>query len=87
MTYKRVGTKRLAFCFSYFMLTAVSADVVTEDDLLADMHLVSSVTHMNQTLDKTNAFFDKDWKAYKETMSKVETKTFQDIKTFSKINP
>ncbi len=55
MTYKRVGTKRLAFCFSYFMLTAVSADVVTEDDLLADMHLVSGVTHMNQTLDKTPA--------------------------------
>ena len=55
MTYKRVGSKRLAFCLSYFMLTAVSADVVTEDDLLADMHLVSSVTHMNQTLDKTPA--------------------------------
>jgi len=42
---------------------------------------------LNQTLDKTNAFFDKDWKAYKETMSKVKTKTFQDIKTFSKMNP
>ncbi len=39
---------------------------------------------LNEALDNTNAFFEKDWKAYRETMTKVKTKPFKDIKVFSK---
>jgi hypothetical protein len=40
---------------------------------------------LNEALDKTNAFFEKDWKTYKEAINKVETKPFKDTKRFIKI--
>jgi len=40
---------------------------------------------LNEALDKTNAFFEKDWKTYKEAIGKVETKPFKDTKRFIKI--
>lgn len=55
MAYLRVKLRVAAFVAAFFVLMPVMAAVVTEDDLLTDIHMVSSVTHMNQTLDKTPA--------------------------------
>ena len=59
MAYSRVKGKAAVFLVAFFVQTSGVANhtpaVVTEDDLLTDIHMVSSVTHMNQTLDKTPA--------------------------------
>ncbi len=36
-------------------LSFADNDIITEDDVFGDLHFVSSVTHMNQTVDKTPA--------------------------------
>ena len=55
MTYNPAANLMLLCCCILFVFSSARADMVTEDDLLADIHLVSSVTHMNQTLDQTPA--------------------------------
>ncbi|MGB1244458.1 MAG: hypothetical protein ACPG88_03400, partial [Porticoccaceae bacterium] len=59
MADSRVKGKAAVFLVAFFVQTSGVANhtpaVVTEDDLLTDIHMVSSVTHMNQTLDKTPA--------------------------------
>jgi hypothetical protein len=40
---------------------------------------------LNKALQKTNAFFAKDWLQYKEAMNLVNTKLFKETKTFNKI--
>ncbi|MFT4942904.1 MAG: photosystem II stability/assembly factor-like uncharacterized protein [Candidatus Paceibacteria bacterium] len=39
---------------------------------------------LNAALDETNAFFEKDWLAYKDAMTLVKTKRFKDTKIFIK---
>ncbi len=45
------------------------------------------IKHANDALkgalDKTNAFFREDWKPYQETIEKLETSPFKEIKTFT----
>jgi iron complex outermembrane receptor protein len=55
MTYSHINAKTAVVLFASIALAPAVAAVVTEDDLLTDIHMVSSVTHMNQTLDKTPA--------------------------------
>lgn len=55
MAYSGIKAKAVLFFSTSFALVPAVATVVTEDDLFTDIHMVSSVTHMNQTLDKTPA--------------------------------
>ena len=38
---------------------------------------------LKSALDKTNSFFTKDWKAYREAIEKLDDSPFKDVKTFS----
>ena len=56
-------------------------DGITQTEITLLKH---AQDHLNDALDKTNAFFEKDWLAYKDTMTKLKTKPFKDTKIFSK---
>ena len=42
-------------CLLAVVNTSVASSMITEDDLFGELHLVSSVTHMKQRVDKTPA--------------------------------
>jgi len=56
-------------------------DGITQTEITLLKH---AQDQLNDALDKTNAFFEKDWLAYKDAMAKVKTKPFKDTKIFSK---
>jgi photosystem II stability/assembly factor-like uncharacterized protein len=56
-------------------------DGITQTEITLLKH---AQDHLNDALDKTNAFFEKDWLAYKDAMTDVKTKPFKDTKIFSK---
>ena len=56
-------------------------DGITQTEITLLKH---AQDQLNDALDKTNAFFEKDWLAYKDAMTKVKTKPFKDTKIFSK---
>jgi len=56
-------------------------DGITQTEITLLKH---AQDQLNDALDKTNAFFEKDWLAYKDAMTDVKTKPFKDTKIFSK---
>ena len=56
-------------------------DGITQTEITLLKH---AQDQLNNALDKTNAFFEKDWLAYKDTMTNVKTKPFKDTKVFNK---
>ena len=56
-------------------------DGITQTEITLLKH---AQDQLNDALDKTNAFFEKDWLAYKDAMTNVKTKPFKDTKIFSK---
>ncbi len=56
-------------------------DGITQTEITLLKH---AQDQLNDALDKTNAFFEKDWLAYKDAMTDVKTKHFKDTKIFSK---
>jgi photosystem II stability/assembly factor-like uncharacterized protein len=56
-------------------------DGITQTEITLLKH---TQNQLNEALEKTNAFFEKDWLAYKDAMTKVKTKPFKDTKVFSK---
>ena len=45
----------LLLCLFAVANISVASSVITEDDLFAELHLVSSVTHLEQRVDETSS--------------------------------
>ena len=69
---QRIGTARR------YINSRKTGITKTERDLIE-----YAEAELKSALDKTNSFFTKDWKTYREAIEKLDSSPFKEIKTFS----
>ncbi len=66
---------------SYYVATRKSGVTDTEKKLIENAE-----NHLNEVLEKTNTFFENDWKAFKDSIQNVSLLHFNETKQFKTVN-